>query len=147
MNSFRLAAAALVLGLTLPLPVAAQESPVDPGDYIEVSMIKVDDGHGLEYAKYLAGNWRKSQDYSVQQGWISSYEIWTNVYGRDGEADIWLITHVPNLPDAAETERRDRAYEAYMQQTIAEQEASSGQRAEFRHLAGSLLMREQVWAK
>ena len=145
--NIRLSAAALVLGLTLPLPLAAQESPVNPGDFVEVSMIKVDDGHGLEYANYLAGNWRKSQDYAVQQHWISSYEIWTNVYGRDGEADIWLITRTAALPDAAETERRDRAYLEYMRQTIAEQEASSGQRAEYRHLAGSMLMREQVWAK
>jgi len=145
--NIRLAAAALVLGFTLPLTLAAQESPVDPGDYIEVSMIKVEDGHSLAYATYLAGNWRKAQDYSVTQGWITSYEIWTNQYPRDGEADIWLITHVPNLPDAAEAERRDREYIAYMQQTLAEQEAASGQRAEYRRLAGSMLLREQVWAK
>jgi len=34
-----------------------------------------------------------------------------------------------------------------MSQTIAQPEASSGQRAEYRHVAGTMLMREQVWAK
>ena len=145
MKNLRLAAAAIVLGLAMPLTAMAQEAPVKPADFVEVSMIRVDDGHGLEYANYLAGNWRKSQDHAVQQGWISSYEIWTNEYPRDGEADIWLVTRTPSLPDAAEAERRDRAYREYMRQTTAEMQASSGQRAEYRHLAGSMLMRRQVW--
>lgn len=148
MNSLRLAAAAaLALSLAMPVAALAQagEWPVTSGDYVEVSMIKIDDGHGLEYLEYLAGNWRKSQDYAKQQGWISSYEIWTNEYPRDGEADIYLITFTPHLPDAAEAERRDRQYREYMQQTVAQMQAASAGRAEYRHLAGSMLLRRQNW--
>jgi hypothetical protein len=141
------AAAALALSLTVPVSVSAQADdwPVTSGDYVEVSMIKVDDGHGLEYVQYLAGNWRKSQDYAKQQGWISGYEIWTNEYAREDEPDIYLVTFTPQLPDAAEAERRDRQYRQFMAQTIAQQEAASAGRAEYRHLAGSMLLRRQNW--
>jgi hypothetical protein len=146
MKSIRLAAAA-ALCLSLATPAFAQEWPVDPSDFVEVSMIKVDDGHALEYVNYLAGNWRKSQDYAKQQGWITDYEIWTNEYPRDGEADIWLVTYSPHLADAAEAKRRDEQYNAFMKQTVAEMQAASAGRAEYRHLAGTMLMRRQVWAR
>jgi len=139
------AIAALSLSLAAPLPALAQESPLRAGDYVEVSMIKVDDGQGLRYEQYLADTWRKVQEHAKQQGWISGYEIWTNEYGRDGEADLWLITYTPQLVDTAEAERRDRLYRDFVQQSIAQLEASSGQRAEYRHLAGSMLMRRQTW--
>ena len=148
MKHLRLAAmAALSLSLLAPSPLLAQSDnvPVKAGDYVEISMIKVDDGHGLEYVQYLAGNWRKSQDYAKQQGWISGYEIWTNEYPRDGEADVYLVTFVPQLPDAAEAERRDEQYRAYMQQTVSQMQAASAGRAEYRHLAGSMLLRRQDW--
>jgi hypothetical protein len=146
MNRLRLAAsAAIALGLAIPLTAAAQEYPVTSGDYVEVSMIKVDDGHDLEYLQYLAGNWRKSEDFARQQGWISNYEIWTNQYARDGEADIWLVTYVPNLPDAAEAEKRDLAFRTFMQQTKTQMQAASAGRAEYRHLSGGMLLRRPVW--
>lgn len=148
MKSIRLAAAAAVaLSLASPAPAFAQASewPVVSGDYVEISMIKIDDGHALEYLDYLAGNWRKSQDYAKQQGWISGYEIWSNEYPRAGEADLYLVTFTPHLADAAEAERRDRQYQEYMAQTVAQMQAASAGRAEYRHLAGSMLLRRQNW--
>jgi hypothetical protein len=148
MKNIRLLAAAAALAVfAAPTPVLAQATdwPVTSGDYVEVSMIKIDDGHALEYLNYLAGNWRKSQDYAKQQGWISGYEIWSNEYPRNGEADLYLVTFTPNLPDAAEAERRDSQYREFMAQTVAQMQAASAGRAEFRHLAGSMLLRRQNW--
>lgn len=148
MNNVRLLAAAAALVLfAAPIPVLAQSGdwPVTSGDYVEISMIKIDDGHALEYLDYLAGNWRRSQDYAKQQGWITGYEIWTNEYPREGEADIYLVTFTPNLPDAAEAERRDLQFREFMRQTVAQMEAASAGRAEFRTLAGNMLMRRQNW--
>jgi hypothetical protein len=148
MHSVRLAAvAAASLLLAAPLPLAAQESPVVAGDLVDVGMIKVDDGHGLEYANYLASTWRKSQDYSKQQGWISGYEIWSNEYPREGEPDLYLITYMSQIPDAAEAKKRDQMYRDYMAQTVAQLEASSAGRAQYRHQMGGMLLRKQVWAK
>jgi len=144
--------AALALGLALgaaapQAAMAASEWPLDPGDYVEISTIKIDDGHMLDYANHLAGDWRKSQDFSKAQGWITDYQIWMNEYPRAGEPDIYLVTWVPKFATPAEEMKRDEAYKAYMKTTEAAMQAASGKRDEYRHLSGSMLMKNLVWPK
>ena len=55
-------AASLSFAFTTPA-FAANEYPVDPGEYVEVSGITVDDGHDLEYLNYLAGTWRSNHSF------------------------------------------------------------------------------------
>ena len=146
MKSVRLAIAAASLAFAAPV-AQAQEWPLNPGDFVSVSMITVDDGHDLEYANHLAGQWRKSQDYAKAQGWITNYQIWTNEFARDGEADIWLVSWFPTFADPNEVLRREKAFNDYMKTTAAKQEAESGKRATYRKLSGSMLLRNNVWAK
>lgn len=146
MKSVRLAIAAAALAFAAPV-AQAQEWPLNPGDFVSVSMITVDDGHDLDYANHLAGQWRKSQDYAKAQGWITNYQIWTNEFARDGEADIWLVAWFPTFADPNEVLRREKAFNDYMQTTAAKQEAESGKRATYRKLSGSVLLRNNVWAK
>ena len=47
--------AAAALGLALATPAVAQNSPFIGGDYVEVTGVSIDDGHGLDYAQFLAG--------------------------------------------------------------------------------------------
>ena len=133
---------AAALSFAAPAAVSAQsEWPIEPGDYVEVSMIDIEDGHTLEYANHLAGDWKRSSEYAKSQGWITDYQIWSNEFPRAGEADIWLVTWLPRLADKDEALRREKAFNAYMQTTAAKQEAASGKRATYRKLAGSMLMR------
>ena len=141
-----LAAASLTLAFAAPA-FADDPWPVDNGDYVEVGMISVDDGHDLDYLTYLAGQWRKGQDFAKAQGWISGYEILTNQNKRPGEPDFYLITRFPRFADKAEEQRRDEAYRAYMQQTDTQAQAAAGQRATYRHLSGSMLLRSMDWKK
>lgn len=147
MNKLAFAAASLFLGAASIPAANAQEWPIEPGDYVEVSMIDIEDGHSLEYAQHLAGQWRRSQDFAKQQGWITNYQVWTNEYPRDGEADIWLVAWVPMMADKAEVLRREKAYNDFMKTTSAAQQAASGKRATYRKLAGSILLRNNTWAK
>lgn len=129
-------------------PATAQsEWPVEPGDFVEVSMIDIEDGHSLEYAQHLAGDWRKSSDYAKSQGWTTNYQIWTNEFPRDGEAEIWLVTWFPMMTDKAESLRREKMFNDHMATTAAKQQAASGKRATYRKLAGSMLMRNMTWVK
>lgn len=142
------AIAAASLCLAISLPVHAEDAyPVKPGDYVEVGMITVDDGHDLEYINWLAGQWRKRQDYAKAQGWITGYEILTNEYRRPGEPDIYLVTRFANWPSDAESDKRGDAMRAYMAQTEAQMQASSAQRATYRHQIGSMLLRSWNWKK
>ena len=141
-----LAAGALLVATTVPA-LAQSAWPTKPAEYVEVSGIEVDDGHGLDYANHLAGQWRKGQDYAMQQGWITGYEILTNEYARDGEPDIYLLTRFTSFADPAEGERRDAMYLKHMAATTAQMQASSGDRAKYRKQKGSMLLRRQVWSK
>lgn len=145
-SAFTAAALAVsTLAVSTTALAQADEYPMVPGDYVEVSMIKIQDGHDLEYANHLAGLWRKGQDYSKAQGWITDYQIWTNSNAREGEADVFLITWFPKMETTEEGIARGKKFREYMQQTIAQAQAASGKRAEYRTLAGSMLLRNQVW--
>lgn len=133
------------LALSGASPVLAQDYPLVGGDYINVSMISVDDGHDLEYANHLAGMWRKGQDYAVKQGWITGYEIQTNEFKRPGEADMYLVTRFSKFADPAQEEAREKAYNAYMNSTAAQMQTASGERAKYRKVMGGLLLRAWKW--
>lgn len=137
---------AAVLAATLSCafagPAAAQNYPFTPGDYTEVSMIDISDGGGLQYATYLANEWRKSQEFAKSKGWITSYAVFNNVNSRPGEPDLYLTVTFPDLPNAAEDEKRDAAYRDYMKRTDAQLVAESGDRAKYRTVMGSFLLRE-----
>ena len=63
--------AALGAGMMLvSAPVAAQDLPLVGGDYWDVTSIKIDDGHFGDYADFLAGQFRKENDFAKSKGWI-----------------------------------------------------------------------------
>lgn len=137
-------AASLSFAFTAPA-FAATQYPVDPGDYVEVSGITIDDGHDLEYLNYLAGTWRSNQDYAKAQGWITGYEILSNENKRPGEADLYLVTRFKNFADTAEGTRRGEAMQAHMRMNETQMQAASGDRAKYRHSISSQLLRAMVW--
>lgn len=85
---------------------------------------------------------RKNQEFAKQRGWIKDYKVLVNVNPRKGEPDIYLVSTFASLPDAAGDLRRQEAYRAMMRQSDAQMEAASGDRAKYRKLAGSMLLRE-----
>jgi hypothetical protein len=144
----RAAMLAATLSLAFSTPALAQDAwPMDQGDFVEFAAIQIDDGHTLDYLNHVTGLWRKGQDFAKAQGWITSYEVMTNVYPRKGEPDVYLLVRFPRLADAAEEAKRDVAYRAHMARTLAQLESESGDRAKYRHLAGSMLLRELRFKK
>lgn len=143
-KQMKMAAAAMVVTLPMALPTAvhAQEFPLVAGDFSNVSGIYVKDGGEFKYAKHLAGDWSKAQEFAKSKGWITDYKILINEYPRDGEPTIYLMSTFSNMPDAAEIERRSKAYEALMQSTVQQQITESGNRAEYRTVKSSMLLRE-----
>ena len=136
------------ISLAFATPALADDPwPNEEGDYVAVSMISVEDGHDLEYMTHLAGQWRKGQDFAKAQGWITDYEILVNVDKRPGEPDYYLVTRFPRFADKAEMKKRDDAYFAHMQSTVAQMQAASGKRAEYRKVLGSQLLRALIWKK
>jgi opacity protein-like surface antigen len=133
---------AAALSCSVAAPGWAQNYPFAPGNYTEVSMIDIADGGGMQYANYLAGEWRKAQEFAKSKGWITSYAVFNNVNSRPGEPDLYLSVTFPSFPNAAEDEKRDQAYRDFMKRTDTQMVAESGDRAKYRTVMGSFLLRE-----
>jgi hypothetical protein len=148
MRTLRLAAfAAATLAFAAPLPAAAQNDPFIGGDYVSVTGVSIDDGHYLDYANFLSGFYKAQEDFAVKQGWQTSWEILSNVNGRKGEPDLYLVRRFKNIPDSAEGERRAAMIRSQVKMDDAQMEAASGDRAKFRHIEGSQLLQVMTWRK
>ena len=149
MRTLRLAAfAAVTLAFAAPLPALAQNNdPFIGGDYVAVTGVSIDDGHYLDYANFLSGFYKAQEDFSVKQGWQTSYEILANVNRRKGEPDLYLVRRFKNMPDGAEGERRAAMVRSQVKMDDAQMEAASGDRAKFRHIESNQLLQELKWRK
>ena len=150
MKNLKLFAAGAAASLMLAMPQAASaqsEFPLEGAGWVEVSGIHIDDGHNLDYANHLAGMWRKGQDFAKAQGWITDYQVLTNVNPREGEPDVYLMTWFPAFATKQEEERRDELYRQHMAMTDSQMEAASGKRADYRKVGSSMLLRQQTWRK
>lgn len=149
MNRLKLAALGAV-AMTFAMPLAAQEKdpyPFDGGDYVEVTGIELSDGSDLKYAQWLAGEWRTNEDYSVEQGWLTRYEVLVNTHPRDGEPDIYLVRYFPSFIDNAEGERRRLIMMNRYKRNEAKLQEESAGRASYRKVLSSMLLRKMEWKK
>ena len=130
------------LALAITSPASAEEWPLAPGDYTEVTGIDIADGGDLAYAKWVATQWANNQKFAISQGWIKSYNIYYNVHKRHGEPSMFLSVTYTDWPDNAEQEAREKAYQEYMKRSMAQLDAESGDRAKFRTVMSTTLLQE-----
>src|SRR6478736_8779991 len=127
--------AALGAGMLLvSAPAAAQDLPLVGGDYWDVTSVKIDDGHFGDYADFLAGQFRKENEFAKSKGWIKAYYIFSNVNNRADEPDLYLVTVSDHVATPAEQIARNKDINAHNASSDRKEIASSGQRATFRHI-------------
>ena len=125
----------------------AQEWPFVQGDYWEVTGIDIKDGGGLKYSNWLASEWRENLEFSKSRGWIKDYKVFSNVYARSNEPDIYLITITDKIASGAESEARQNEYIAWRKKTIEQMQSESGNRAEYRTVMSDSLLQELKFRK
>jgi len=135
-------AMAAAVPIALPTTALAEPMPLVAGNYTSVSGIFVEDGANFTYAKYLADQWAKNQDFAKSKGWISDYKIYVNVDPRDGEPNIYLTQTFAEIPSGAESEKRAVEWATWRKKSEAEMDAESGDRAKFRTVKSSMLLQE-----
>ena len=118
-----------------------EEPPFIPGDYWEVTGIKTADGAGLKYARWLAGEWRKNLEFSKSKGWIKDFHVIANWHPRADEADLYLIRVFESMPSVEEGEKRRKEYIAWAKKSMDKMQEESGNRAEYRTVMSTSLMR------
>jgi len=145
MKTMRKSIAVLALGAASLLTAAgatAQEWPLVQGNYWEVTGIDIKDGGGLKYAQFLAGEWKNNLEYSKSQGWIKDYMIFSNVYARGNEPDLYLVTITESIVSGAESEKRQQTYMAWRKKTLEQMQSESGNRVEYREVVSDSLLQE-----
>ena len=119
----------------------AEEWPFKPGDYWEVTGIDLADGGAYKYSKWLANEWRKNLEFSKSKGWIKDYMVLSNVHGRSDEPDLYLVRVFESMPDSEESQKRQKEYMEWQAKSIEKMQAESGNRAEYRTVMSSSLLR------
>ena len=125
----------------------ADDWPLVGGDYWQVTGIHIKDGGNWQYAKWLASEWKKNEEFTKSKGWTKDYMILSNVHPREGEANIYLIRVFESIPSGPEREKRAKEYEAWAAKSNEAMEAESGNRAEFRTVANDLLLQRLTFRK
>ena len=100
------------------------------------------------YADYLAGSYRKQQDFAKSKGWIKDYYILANGNKRAGEPDLYLVKIFDHVTTPAEDDcPRKGNQRLYGPDRRARQKRGSGERAKYRHIGGNMLLQEQIYRK
>jgi hypothetical protein len=142
-NKRRTSIAALILtaaSLTVSTSALADEWPFVSGDYWDVTGIDVKDGGSWQYANWLATEWRKDLEFAKSKGWIKDYMVFSNVYARKGEPDLYLVSVRESIPSGAEGEKRQQEYMEWQSKTIETMVKESGNRAEYREVGSDMLL-------
>ncbi|WP_394176399.1 hypothetical protein [Thalassotalea litorea] len=121
---------------------ADDEPPFIGGNYWEVTGVKVADGAGLKYAKWLASELRENLEFSKSEGWIEDYYIISNVHPRSDEPDLYIVSVFKNMASVEEDEQRRKKYMAWAKKSMDKMQSESGDRAEYRTIMSTSLLQE-----
>jgi hypothetical protein len=124
------------------MPAWAGDWPLIPGDFYEITGVKLKDGGELAYASFLAKEWKADQEFAKSKGWIKSYSVLSNNYPRKGEPDLYLVIVSETLPSGPEGDKRQDEYMAWKKKSQAQLVKESGNRLEIREIETSSLLQE-----
>ncbi len=141
-----LAGASLMIAATMLLPGAAmaEDSNYKPGSVWVSSRIHVLPGQFENYMDYLAGSWKRINEFGRKEGVVLSYHILRVNNPRKDEANlILLIENKDYLPTAKQEALRVKLNE-FLAQDDRKQDAASAARGPMRELWGSTEFQELI---
>lgn len=119
---------------------AQDEPPFIGGDYWEVTGVKISDGAGLKYSRWLASEWRENSEFAKSQGWIKDFMVISNVHTRSDEPDVYLIVVFENMATVQENEERRKKWLDWAEKSMDKMAEESGNRAEYRTVMSTSLL-------
>jgi hypothetical protein len=135
------------LAAVAPSRALADEWPMASGDFWEMTAVHLKDGGALACTSFIAAEWKADQEFAKSKGWIKGYTVLSNVHGRKGEPDLYLVVISERLASGPEAEKRDAEYTAWKKKTQAQMQKESGNRLEMRELGSSTLLQELKFRK
>ncbi|MEP6609966.1 MAG: hypothetical protein ABJA83_15025 [Burkholderiaceae bacterium] len=124
------------------LPATAQELSYTPGTVWNFSNIQVEPGQLQRYLDYLAGDWKKLNEFGKKEGYVVSYHVFSVNNARNGEPDLILAVEYRDYYNNAQQLAQQKKLEAFLASDIRKMESQSGERKSTRKLSGGMELQE-----
>ena len=137
----KLAAMLATLSMLLP-PALAQEVSYTPGTVWNFSYIQVEPGQTNRYLDWLAGDWKKLNEFGKKEGYVVSYHVLSVNNARNGEPDLILAVEYKDYYSNAQQLAQQKKIEAFLASDTRKLESQSGERKVLRKLVGGMELQE-----
>lgn len=142
MNFSRIVAVAMFAITALVSPAHAQELSFTPGTVWNFSSIQVEPGQMQRYLDFLAGDWKKLNEFGKKEGYVVSYHVLSVNNGRNGEPDLILAVEYKDYYSNAQQLVQQKKLEAFLASDARKMEGQSGERKSMRKLVGGMELQE-----
>lgn len=142
MNFSRTIASAVFTLATSLLPAQAQELSFTPGTVWNFSSIQVEPGQMQRYLDFLAGDWKKLNEFGKKEGYVVSYHVLSVNNGRAGEPDLILAVEYKDYYGNEQQLAQQKKLEAFLASDARKMESQSGERKSMRKLMGGMELQE-----
>ena len=142
MKPSRQFAVGMVVFLAFIFPATAQELSYTPGTVWNISNIQVEPGQTQRYLDYLAGDWKKTNEFGKKEGYVVSYHVFSVNNARNGEPDLILAVEYKDYYTNAQQLAQQKSLEAFLSSDARKMENQSGERKTMRKLVGSVELQE-----
>jgi hypothetical protein len=124
------------------LPATAQELSYTPGTVWNFSNIQVEPGQLQRYLDFLAGDWKKLNEFGKKEGYVVSYHVFSVNNARNGEPDLILAVEYRDYYTNAQQLAQQKKLEAFLASDTRKMESQSGERKSIRKLSGGMELQE-----
>ncbi|ANY19617.1 hypothetical protein A6F68_01098 [Tsuneonella dongtanensis] len=128
----------------LAVPASAQQSSYTQGTVWEASRVDVKDGQFENYMDYLAGQWKKVQEFAKAEGMVVDYHVLSTNNPRPGEPDLVLVVEYKDYVKTAESEAFRKKVNAMLAQSDRSADTAFANRQSMREMMGSTQYQELV---
>ena len=123
-------------------PAFAQDSSYSPGTVWNISNIAVEPGQFEKYMDYLAGDWKKLNEFGKKEGYVVSYHVLQVNNARIGEPNLILAVEYRDYFGNAEQLAQQKKLEAFLASSTRRMDAEFGDRKAMRKTLGGMELQE-----
>ena len=122
--------------------VLAQEVSFTPGTVWNFSSIEVAPGQTQKYLDFLAGDWKKLNEFGKKEGYVVSYHVFSVNNTRRGEPDLILAIEYKDYFSNAQQLAQSKRVEEFLARDARKLEIQSGERESMRKVIGGMELQE-----
>ena len=142
--NLRRIAATLIPWTLLAGSITAQELSFRPGTVWTFSSIQVEPGQMQLYLDYLAGDWKKLNDFGKKEGYVVSYHVFSVNNVRNGEPDLILAVEYKDYYSNAQRTAQQDKVAAFLASSARKMESEYGDRKVMRKSLGNMELQELI---